>query len=351
MTAAEEIQTQTTDDNQDSQSRFDIQDIFDEMLIPSDIKVSQKSPNHFITTLEPFNGGFGYTVGQAIRRVLLSSMPGAAIIGVEIDEVTHEFSKIEGVKEDVVDILLNIKEIAIKQDMREATIIELSMQGPCTVTAGDIVEPTGIEIINKEHVIAHITENIVFNMKLHVASGYGYKTVQELKDSGYIGDQVGVLHLDASFSPVQKVVYQVQNARVKNRTDLDKLIIELVTNGTITPEEAIRRVATILQYQLSAFTDVSLQPRKEKEEEKDAIDPILNCLVEDLELTVRAANCLKAEHIHYIGELVQKAEVDLLKTPNLGRKSLNEIKSLLAKHGLCLGLQLNNWKPPIETGG
>tara|TARA_Y100000991_G_C21948709_1_gene338692 strand:- start:683 stop:1519 length:837 start_codon:yes stop_codon:yes gene_type:complete len=276
-------------------------------------------------------------------------MPGAAVVGVEIDSVTHEFSNIEGVKEDLVDILMNLKELAIKQDVRGKNILNLSVTGPCTVTAADIQLETGLEIVNKDLVIATITENIELNMKLHIASGIGYKTVQELKDRGDIDDQVGVLHLDASFSPIQRVVYQVQSARVKNRTNLDKLVIELVTNGTISAQEAIHRVATIMQYQLSAFSDVTLQPRQEAEEENDTIDPILNCLVEDLELTVRAANCLKAEHIHYIGELVQKAEVDLLKTPNLGRKSLNEIKSLLAKHGLCLGLQLSNWKPPIET--
>ena len=333
------------------ETKFDMQDIFDQMLVPTDLKVKEKSTNHFELTLEPFNGDFGSTLGQAIRRTLLSSMPGSAVVGLEIEGVTHEFSTIEGVREDVVEVLLNVKELALKQDTRTSRVLSISKKGPTVITAADIQLEAGVEVMNPELVLLHVTENIEFNMKLHVASGYGYKTVQELKDSGDISDQVGVIHLDASFSPINLVVYKVQDARVKNRTDLDKLTLEIMTDGTITPEESIQRVATILQYQLSSFTDISLQPKKEQEEKKDQVDPILNCLVEDLELTVRAANCLKAEHIHYIGELVQKAEVDLLKTPNLGRKSLNEIKSLLAKHGLCLGLQINNWKPPIETGG
>jgi len=322
-----------------------MQDIYQSFLTPDNIQVQLYSPTHSKIVLEPLERGFGHTLGNALRRILLSSMRGAAITEVQIDGVLHEYSSLDGVREDVVDVLLNLKGVAIVMDSeRDEVVLTLRKSGEGVVTAADIIVDHGIEIINPEHVIAHMTSNGDINMKLKITSGRGYQSVTRRVGVDAHRD-IGSLLLDASYSPVKRVTYEVQNARVENRTDLDKLIIELETDGTLNPEEAIRRSATILQHQLAAFVDMSYENLLDKDDDKDEVDPILLRPVDDLELTVRAANCLKAENIYYIGDLVQRTESDLLKTPNLGKKSLMEIKSVLAQHGLTLGMLIDNWPP------
>lgn len=304
--------------------------------------------NNIKIVLEPFERGFGHTIGNALRRILLSSMPGAAVTEVVIEGVTHEYSSIEGVREDVVEILMNLKCLSLKlHDVTESSL-NINFTGPGVITAADIELDGHTEIVNPEHVIAEVVTDRKLNMSLKISKGIGYETVTMRREKDLEESQeIGILHLDASYSPVQKVSYQVENARVENRTDFDKLLLNVETNGTIDAYDAIRTAASILQYQLSAFAEVHEDHGKDKEEGKgNELSPILSKLVDDLELTVRAANCLKAENIHYIGQLVQRAEPDLLKTPNLGRKSLNEIKNVLISHGLTLGMRVENWSAP-----
>ncbi|MFA7096280.1 MAG: DNA-directed RNA polymerase subunit alpha [Gammaproteobacteria bacterium] len=297
-------------------------------------------------TLEPLERGFGHTLGNALRRILLSSMPGSAVVEAEIEGVLHEYTTIEGVQEDVIEILLNLKGLAIRMHARNEATLRLSKKGPGTVTAADIVLDHDVEIVNPEHYIASLTKAGELNMTLKVAQGRGYQPVAARQTGEGEDRPIGRLQLDASFSPVRRVTYSVERARVEQRTDLDKLIIEIETNGTIEPEEAIRRAATILQEQLSVFVDLQGKEEVKPESKETEIDPILLRPVDDLELTVRSANCLKAESIYYIGDLIQRTEVELLKTPNLGKKSLTEIKDVLATHGLSLGMKLENWPPP-----
>ena len=318
-----------------------------EFLTPRHIDVTENSPTHAKVVLEPLERGFGHTLGNALRRILLSSMPGCAIIEAEIDGVEHEYSAIEGVQEDVIEILLNLKGVAVVMndlDKNQATL-ELNKSGPGIVTAGDIVVDHGVEIKNPDHVIATITGDVDLAMRLTIARGRGYEPADARQSDEDETRTIGRLQLDASFSPVKRLAYSVESARVEQRTDLDKLVLDLETNGTIDPEEAIRRSATILQQQLAVFVDLEHEKSSEPEEKEEEIDPILLRPVDDLELTVRSANCLKAENIYYIGDLVQRTEVELLKTPNLGKKSLTEIKDVLASRGLSLGLRLENWPP------
>lgn len=317
----------------------------DKFLTPKNIQVEKISKNQSKITLEPFERGFGYTLGNALRRILLSSMPGSAVIEVMIDGVQHEYSTIEGVQEDVIDILLNLKGIAFILHDRDEVQLTLFKNTAGPVTAGDIQLEHDVEIINPEHVIANLAEGGELKMSIKVARGRGYQPLSQRIPLQDETKSIGTLLLDASFSPVQKVSYNVENARVEQRTDLDKLIVYLETNGTLDPEEAIRRCATILQQQLLAFVDLQHGPAEEEKPKKSEIAPILLRPVDDLELTVRSANCLKAEHIYYIGDLVQRSENELLKTPNLGKKSLNEIKSVLATHHLSLGMKLDGWPP------
>jgi DNA-directed RNA polymerase subunit alpha len=271
-------------------------------------------------------------------------MTGCAIVEVEIDGVEHEYSTIEGIQEDVMEILLNLKGVAVVMEGRDETTVTLNAKGPGVVTAADIECDSHLEVINPEHVIATISGKTSLSMQLRVLRGRGYQP----SDARATDDEsrtIGRLQLDASFSPIFKVSYSVDNARVENRTDLDKLILELETNGTIDPEESIRRAATILQQQMAVFVDLQGETAAEPEEKEEEIDPILLRPVDDLELTVRSANCLKAESIYYIGDLIQRTEVELLKTPNLGKKSLTEIKDVLASRGLSLGMRLENWPP------
>ena len=315
-----------------------------EMLTPRNIDVTSYNSTHAKVVLEPLERGFGHTLGNALRRILLSSMTGCAIVEVEIDGVEHEYSTIEGIQEDVMEILLNLKGVAVVMEGRDETTVALNAKGPGVVTAADIECDSHLEVINPEHVIATISGKTSLNMQLRVLRGRGYQP----SDARATDDEsrtIGRLQLDASFSPIFKVSYSVDNARVENRTDLDKLILELETNGTIDPEESIRRAATILQQQMAVFVDLQGETAAEPEEKEEEIDPILLRPVDDLELTVRSANCLKAESIYYIGDLIQRTEVELLKTPNLGKKSLTEIKDVLASRGLSLGMRLENWPP------
>ena len=316
-----------------------------EFLTPRHIQVEEVSKTQAKVTLEPLERGFGHTLGNALRRILLSSMPGAAIVEVEIDGVLHEYSTKEGVQEDVIEILLNLKGVAVKLHERDEAVLTLTKQGSGAVTAADIQLDHGVEIANPEHVIAHLAEGTELKMTLKVASGRGYETVEARNQNDEETKAIGKLQLDATYSPVKRISYSVDNARVEQRTDLDKLVLELETNGTIDPEEAIRRSATILQQQLAIFVDLENEEVVEQEKEEEEIDPILLRPVDDLELTVRSANCLKAENIYYIGDLIQRTEVELLKTPNLGKKSLTEIKDVLASRGLSLGMHLENWPP------
>jgi DNA-directed RNA polymerase subunit alpha len=322
-----------------------MQALVTDLLKPRIVNVKILSGNHAKVTLEPLERGFGHTLGNGLRRILLSSMSGAAVTEVEIDNVLHEYSAIDGVQEDVINIILNLKDLAIKMDTRDEMTLSINKKGPGQLTAADITLDHDIEIMNPDHVIANLTEAGDINMTMKVSRGRGYQPASVRLAADDAERAVGRLQLDASFSPIRRVSYVVEAARVEQRTDLDKLVIELETNGTIDPEQAIRSAATILQDQLATFVD--LQSREEEPVvEEEEIDPILLRPVDDLELTVRSANCLKAEQIYYIGDLIQKTEVELLKTPNLGKKSLTEIKDVLGTRGLALGMRLENWPPP-----
>ncbi len=321
-----------------------------EFLTPKHIQVDQASDTRASVVLEPLERGFGHTLGNALRRILLSSMPGCAITEVEIDGVLHEYSAIEGVQEDVIEILLNLKGVAVRLNSVDEAEITLDVKGPAVVTAGDFQLGHDIEIANPDHVIATLNDNGNLKLRAQVGRGRGYEPADVRMADEEESRVIGSLLLDASYSPVRRVAYKVDSARVEQRTDLDKLIIDLETNGTIDPEEAIRRAATILQQQVAVFVDLESEAEPETVEEEDEIDPILLRPVDDLELTVRSANCLKAENIYYIGDLIRRTEVELLKTPNLGKKSLTEIKDVLASRGLSLGMRLENWPPSSLRG-
>ncbi|MDF1757728.1 MAG: DNA-directed RNA polymerase subunit alpha [Legionellaceae bacterium] len=319
-----------------------------EMLTPKVLKVQSDTLFHSRIVLEPLEPGYGYTLGNALRRILMSSMPGCAITEVNIDGVLHEYSTIEGVEEDVINILLNLKQVAISMPVGSSTTLVVDKCGPCQVTAGDIQLTHDVEVLNPDLVIAHLNENGKLKMELTVEKGIGYHSAEVppmLFEEEVQQKSVGKLKLDNAFSPVKKVAYFVDKTRVENRTDLDKLTIELQTNGTIDPEDAIRISASILQRQLFAFVDMTFEEEDEDSSALNDFDPVLLRSVDDLELTVRSANCLKAESIYLIGDLVQKTENELLKTPNLGKKSLTEIKDVLASRSFTLGMKLENWPP------
>ena len=294
--------------------------------------------------MEPFERGYGHTLGNALRRVLLSSMPGYAPTEVKISGVLHEYSAIDGVQEDVVDIMLNLKGVVLKLHNRDEVVLHLKKEGEGAVCASDIEGTHDVEIVNPDHVIAHLAPGGKLDMQIKVEGGRGYIPANVREDSQE-GRSIGSLLLDASFSPVRRVSYAVESARVEQRTDLDKLIVDIETNGVLEPEEAIRYAARILMEQLSTFADLEGTPAPIEAPKTPQVDPILLRPVDDLELTVRSANCLKAENIYYIGDLIQRTETELLKTPNLGRKSLNEIKEVLAVRGLTLGMKLESWPP------
>jgi DNA-directed RNA polymerase subunit alpha len=316
-----------------------------EFLKPNVISVDNVDLTRARVTLEPLERGFGYTLGNALRRILLSSMSGAAVTEVRIENVLHEYSSIPGVQEDVIEILLNLKNLAVRMHNRTETVLRVSKKGSGTITAGDIQLDHDVEVVNPNHVIANLSEEGELGMEITVTTGRGYEVV-DTSNSSEETREVGVLKLDASYSPIRRVSYSVENARVEQRTDLDKLVIDIETNGTIDPEDAVRRAATILHEQISVFVRLEETGRSSGEVAEEKIDPLLLRPVDDLELTVRSANCLKAENIYYIGDLIQRTEVELLKTPNLGKKSLTEIKDVLASRGLSLGVRMENWPPP-----
>jgi DNA-directed RNA polymerase subunit alpha len=310
-----------------------------------DIKpIEEGDRNSARIVIEPLERGFGHTLGNGLRRVLLSSIPGYAVTEVVIDGVLHEYSTIDGVREDVIDILLNLKNLAIRLNEGQEATLRLSKSGPGIVTAADIQTTHLAEVLNPELQIANLTDSGKLSMTLRVERGRGYQPVNA-RQTAETETAVGALQLDASFSPIRRVSYLVESARVEQRTDLDKLVLELETNGTIDPEEAVRQAASILNEHLSVFIALKGEDVQGYSEERPLFDPMLMRPVDDLELTVRSANCLKAENIFYIGDLIQRTEVDLLKTPNLGRKSLTEIKDVLASKGLSLGMRLENWPP------
>ena len=318
-----------------------------DLLKPRIVEVDGVSPRQSRITLEPFERGYGHTLGNALRRILLSSMVGYAPTSARITGVVHEYSTVDGVEEDVVDILLNLKGVAFKLHGRESAEISILKEGEGIVTAADIRAGAEVEILNPEHVIAHVTKGGRLEMEVTVTAGRGYETANQ-RPKGET-QTVGAIEIDAYFSPVRRVSYSVEAARVEQRIDLDKLVLEIETNGIVSPEEAVRASARLLIEQLLPFAQLQgivLDTEAPAAAKPGAtVDTVYLCPVDELELTVRSANCLKAENIYYIGDLVQRSETELLKTPNLGRKSLNEIKDVLAARGLFLGMKLDNWPP------
>ncbi|MGY0503680.1 DNA-directed RNA polymerase subunit alpha [Luteimonas sp. e5] len=316
-----------------------------QVLRPRGPQIEQITATRAKVVIEPLERGYGHTLGNALRRVLLSSIPGFAITEVSIDGVLHEYSTIEGLQEDVLEVLLNLKDVAIRMASGDSATLSLSKQGPGVVTAGDIKVDHNVEILNPEHVICHLTKDAAIDMQLKIERGFGYQPASARRHPDEETRTIGRLMLDASFSPVRRVAYAVEAARVEQRTDLDKLVLDIETNGAIDAEEAVRTAADILTDQLSVFGDFTQRERGAAKPQVAGVDPTLLRPIDELELTVRSANCLKAESIYYIGDLIQKTEVELLKTPNLGKKSLTEIKEVLAQHGLSLGMKLENWPP------
>jgi DNA-directed RNA polymerase subunit alpha len=320
-------------------------------LKPRIVKVEsvEGNRNRARVSLEPLERGFGHTLGNALRRILLSSIDGCAVTEVEIQGILHEYSAIDGVQEDVLEILLNLKQLAISLEGKDEATYTLSKAGPGTVTAGDIALDHSAEVANPDLVIANISGQAELSMSLTVRRGRGYEPATQREVEGNEDRPIGKLPLDASFSPIKRVALDVQSARVEQRTDLDRLVIDLETNGTVDPKDAVQRAAGILRDQLASFADLDhAEPADGSEQEiadEPAFDPILMRPVDELELTVRSANCLKAENIYLIGDLIQRTEVELLKTPNLGKKSLTEIKDVLATRGLSLGMRLDSWPP------
>jgi len=321
------------------------------LLKPKNIHVEQLGGNRARVALEPFERGYCHTLGNALRRVLLSSMIGYAVTEVTIAGVLHEYSSIDGVQEDVVNILLNLKGVVFKLHNREEVTLSLRKDGEGPVTAADIQTPHDVEIINPDHVIAHLSQGGKIDIQLKVETGRGYVPGTVRRYGEEPSKSIGRIVLDASFSPVHRVSYSVENARVEQRTDLDRLVMEIETNGAITAEDAVRAASKILVEQLAVFAQIDADgvtggvAQLGGSGSSQQFDPVLLRPVDELELTVRSANCLKAENIYYIGDLIQRTENELLKTPNLGRKSLNEIKEVLASRGLTLGMKLESWPP------
>lgn len=320
---------------------------WNELIKPAKLEVKQVFNNKAEIIAEPLERGYGLTLGNALRRILLSSLQGSAITKIKIAGVVHEFASVPGVKEDITDIILNIKSLAILKEGYEKKKLTLNVVGPCIVTARMIETGHGVEIINKDLFICTLENNAHLNMELVCESGKGYVPASQNRTSE---DSIGVIFIDALFSPVQKVSYKVENSRIGQVTDYDKLVLSVETNGTITPEMAVGLSARILQEQLKLFIGFEEEPEVEEPEEKTlGFDPILLKKVDEMELSVRSQNCLRNENIIYIGDLVQRTEAEMLRTPNFGRKSLNEIKEVLANMreggGLKLNMDVPNWPP------
>jgi len=320
-----------------------------DLLKPKKIEVETETLTPFYGkfTAEPLERGFGITIGNSLRRILLSSIQGAAISSVRIDKVLHEFSTIPGVKEDVTEIILNLKKVRLKLHSQKPEIIRIHAKGEKDLKAGDILPNPNVEILNPDLHIASLSKDAELNMEMVVKMGRGYVPAEKAQTDG---QPIGTIPIDAIYSPIKKVNFTVRNARVGQRTDYEKLILEVWTDGSIRPEDAVAVAARILQDQLSIFINFEDEGEEvhevETREEKPKINENLNKTISELELSVRAANCLRSANIRYIGELVQKTEADMLKTKNFGRKSLNEIKQILSEMGLSLGMKLDNWSPP-----
>ena len=315
-----------------------------EYLKPRIVDVDLVNPNRAKVVLEPMERGFGFTLGNALRRILLSAIPGFAITEVKINGVVHEYSTIDGVQEDVVDVLLNLKKVALKIHEGTEATIKLTKDTEGEVYAKDFEIPHNVEIVNTDLLIANVNKGGKLEIEAKVEMGRGYQPVPQRVNLQH-EKALGHMLIDASFSPILKVSYVVESARVEQRTDLDKLILDVETNGVVEAEQAIRDAARILMGQLSVFANLESDLTEVEVKQAPQIDPVLLRPVDDLELTVRSANCLKAENIYYIGDLIQRSENDLLKAPNLGRKSLNEIKDILISKGLSLGMKVENWPP------
>lgn len=316
-----------------------------ELTKPEKIILKKEEDNKATLIAEPLEKGYGNTLGTAFRRILLSSLQGAAIIGIKVEGSLHEFSNIPGVHEDLTDIILNLKGVVIKAHAEGRKKAEIKVNGPQTVTAGMIAGTADFEIINKDHVICNLDSGASLNMELFIDTGNGFKTAEENRPEETI---VGYIPIDSIYSPIKTVAYKVESARVGQLTNYDKLIFEIETNGSITAEDALGLAARILKDQVNPFInfeDPDELPESAEEEDEVPFDKNLLKKVEELELSVRATNCLKNDNITYIGELVQKSESDMLKTPNFGRKSLNEIKEQLAQMGLSLGMDVDGWPP------
>lgn len=316
-----------------------------QFLKPKVVKIEEISTNKSKITLEPLERGFGYTLGNALRRILLSSMTGCAPIEVNIKGILHEYCTKIGIKEDIINILLNIKNINFILENRDEVILKLKKSGDCVIKASDIELPHDVTITNPDTIIANLNKLGEIDMLIKVVRGRGYEIADQRKKNKDEKKNIGWLQLDASYSPIINVSYKIENARVEKRTNLDKLILELETNGTINPEESVRQAAQILLDQLCIFFNLKIKKETEEKKIENKFDPMLIRSVDELEFTVRSANCLKTENIHFIGDLIQKTEIELLKTPNLGKKSLNEIKDILASRKLSLGTKLKNWPP------
>lgn len=328
-----------------------MQDPTVDFLRPRLVETNQVDERNSRIVIEPLERGLGHTLGNALRRIMLSSMPGCAVTEARIEGVLHEYSTIEGVHEDVIDILMNLKTMPIIMHTRNEADLILNKQGPGLVTAGDIQLTDDVEIPFPDHHIATLSKGAMLDMHLKIMRGRGYVTAESREREFEESSSVGMIPLDASFSPINKIAYVVEDARVEQSTDLDRLVLEIETNGTIDPETALRRAATILHDQISVFVNFEESIVLTNIKEEPEIDPALLKPVDDLELTVRSANCLKAENIYYIGDLVQHSENELLKTPNLGKKSLTEIQEVLAQRNLKLGVKIENWPPPSLVTG
>ena len=316
------------------------------LIKPSKLKLNVDEDDKYkgALTVEPLERGFGLTLGNALRRVLLSSLQGTAVTSIKIDNVLHEFSSIDGVREDVTDIVLNIKSLALNMHSEGVRKMSLNVTGPGEITAGMINTPSEIDIINPELVICNLDENTEFNMELTVSKGKGYVAAEHNKTEE---SAIGLIPIDSIFSPVKQVSYNVENTREGKVLDYDKLTMTIETNGSVTPEDAIAFAARIIQDQLQSF--INFEEPEEIQAEPDTLEPQFNKnllrKVEELELSVRSMNCLRNDNIIYIGDLVQKSEIEMLRTPNFGRKSLNEIKEVLGVMSLYLGMEVPNWPP------
>ncbi len=317
-----------------------------ELIKPTqlDVKPGNDPARQATVIAEPLERGFGLTLGNALRRVLMSSLQGAAITSVQIDNVLHEFSSVAGVREDVTDIVLNLKGVAIRMDVEGPKRLSISVKGPQVVTAGDISESAGIEILNKDHVICHLDDGADLFIELTVDTGKGYVAADKNRPEDA---PIGLIPVDAIYSPVRRVSYEVQPTREGQVLDYDKLTLKLETDGSITPDDAVALAARILQDQLSIFVNFDEPEAARTMDDEDGLEfnPLLLKKVDELELSVRSANCLKNDNIVYIGDLIQKTEAEMLRTPNFGRKSLNEIKEVLSGMGLHLGMDVEEWPP------